>query len=55
VPVAEDTEALRSEIRTFLENAEKPAGLRNYGPTPTDTDVEPGRAWHKYLAEHGHV
>jgi alkylation response protein AidB-like acyl-CoA dehydrogenase len=53
VPVAEDTEALRSEIRTFLENAEKPAGLRNYGPTPTDTDVEPGRAWHKYLAEHG--
>ncbi|MDT5312706.1 MAG: hypothetical protein QOE74_1726 [Mycobacterium sp.] len=55
MPVAEDTEALRSEIRTFLENAEKPAGLRNYGPTPTDTDVEPGRAWHKYLAEHGHV
>jgi alkylation response protein AidB-like acyl-CoA dehydrogenase len=55
VPVAEDTEALRSEIRTFLENAEKPAGLRNYGPTPTDADVEPGRAWHKYLAEHGHV
>ncbi|MBJ7336442.1 acyl-CoA dehydrogenase family protein [Mycolicibacterium sp.] len=51
----EDTESLRSEIRAFLENAEKPAGLRNYGPTPTDADVGPGRAWHRYLAEHGRV
>jgi alkylation response protein AidB-like acyl-CoA dehydrogenase len=55
VPIVEDTEALRSEIRTFLENAQKPAGLRNYGATPTDADVGPGRTWHRYLAEHGHV
>jgi alkylation response protein AidB-like acyl-CoA dehydrogenase len=55
VPLDEDTEALRSEIRTFLENAEKPPGLRNYGATPTDADVGPGRTWHRYLAEHGHV
>lgn len=55
MPSAEDTQALRSEIRTFLENAEKPPGLRNYGPTPTDADVGPGRAWHKYLAAHGQV
>jgi len=59
VPVAsertEDTAALRSRIQTFLENAPKPAGLRNYGPTPTAADVEPGRTWHKYLAEHGYV
>ncbi|HEV7852379.1 MAG TPA: acyl-CoA dehydrogenase family protein, partial [Mycobacterium sp.] len=52
---AEDTAALRSHIRTFLENAPRPADLRNYGPTPTSADVEPGRAWHKYLAEHGYV
>jgi alkylation response protein AidB-like acyl-CoA dehydrogenase len=48
-------EALRSEIRAFLEAAPRPDGLRNYGPTPTDADVGPGRAWHKYLAEHGYA
>ena len=52
---AEDTAALRSQIHSFLENAPKPAGLRNYGPTPTAGDVEPGRAWHRYLAEHRYV
>jgi alkylation response protein AidB-like acyl-CoA dehydrogenase len=52
---AEDTAALRPQIRAFLENAPKPPGLRNYGPTPTAVDVEPGRKWHKYLAEHGYA
>jgi alkylation response protein AidB-like acyl-CoA dehydrogenase len=52
---AEDTAALRGQIHAFLENAPKPAGLRNYGPTPTAADVEPGRAWHRYLAEHKYV
>jgi len=47
--------ALRAQIHSFLENAPKPAGLRNYGPTPTAADVEPGRAWHRYLAEHRYV
>jgi alkylation response protein AidB-like acyl-CoA dehydrogenase len=51
----EDVDALRSGIRVFLQNAPKPAGLRNYGPTPTAEDVEPGRAWHKLLAEHGYA
>ena len=46
---------LRSRCRSFLENAPKPDGLRNYGPTPTADDIEPGRAWHKYLAEHGYA
>lgn len=50
-----DLDALRSEIRRFLQNAPKPPGLRDYGPTPTAADVEPGRAWHKYLADHGYV
>jgi alkylation response protein AidB-like acyl-CoA dehydrogenase len=51
----EDLDALRSHIRAFLEQAPKPAGLRNYGATPTDADVEPGREWHTYLAQHGYV
>jgi alkylation response protein AidB-like acyl-CoA dehydrogenase len=52
---AESASALRAQIHLFLENAPKPAGLRNYGPTPTAADVEPGRAWHRYLAEHTYV
>lgn len=50
-----DIDILRREIRTFLESAPKPLGLRNYGPTPTASDVEPGRVWHRYLADHGYA
>ena len=50
-----DPDALRAEIRSFLDNAPRPAGLRNYGPTPTADDVEPGRTWHRYLADHGYA
>jgi alkylation response protein AidB-like acyl-CoA dehydrogenase len=51
----EDVEAFRTNVRAFLEDAPKPPGLRNYGPTPTAIDVEPGRAWHKYLAVYGYA
>jgi alkylation response protein AidB-like acyl-CoA dehydrogenase len=51
----EDIQALRAQFRAFLENAPKPAGLRNYGPTPTADDVAPGRTWHRYLADHGYT
>ncbi|MCT7657117.1 acyl-CoA dehydrogenase family protein [Mycobacterium deserti] len=50
-----DLEELRSRCRSFLENAPRPDGLRNYGPTPTVDDIAPGRAWHRYLAEHGYA
>lgn len=50
-----DLDALRSRCRSFLESAPRPDGLRNYGPTPTADDIEPGRTWHKYLAEHGYA
>ncbi|WP_166908091.1 acyl-CoA dehydrogenase family protein [Mycobacterium sp. DL440] len=53
--VVEDIDAVRAHIRQFLDNADKPAGLRNYGPTPTADDVEPGRQWHRYLADHGYT
>jgi alkylation response protein AidB-like acyl-CoA dehydrogenase len=44
--------ASRAELRAFLRAAPKPLGLRNYGPTPTAADVEPGSQWHAYLATH---
>jgi alkylation response protein AidB-like acyl-CoA dehydrogenase len=50
-----DVGAIRAEIRSFLHNAPRPPGLRNYGPTPTADDVEPGRIWHRYLADHGYA
>jgi alkylation response protein AidB-like acyl-CoA dehydrogenase len=53
--VSEDIAAMRAEIRSFLGDAPKPAGLRNYGPTPTADDVGPGRTWHRYLADHGYT
>jgi alkylation response protein AidB-like acyl-CoA dehydrogenase len=43
------------QFREFLDAAPKPARLRNYGPTPTADDVEPGRAWHRHLADHGYT
>ncbi|MEB3065118.1 acyl-CoA dehydrogenase family protein [Mycolicibacter sp. MYC101] len=51
----EDINALRAQIRAFLETAPKPAGLRNYGPTPTADDVGPGQQWHRYLADHSYT
>ena len=55
IDAAEDLDTLRTEIRAFLESAPRPDGLRNYGPTPTASDVGPGRVWHRYLAEHGYA
>lgn len=45
----------RAGIRNFLARAPKPIGLRDYGATPTAADVEPGRQWHRYLADHGYT
>ncbi|BBX94280.1 MULTISPECIES: acyl-CoA dehydrogenase family protein [Mycolicibacterium] len=53
--VVEDIDAVRARIREFLDNAPKPTGLRNYGPTPTAGDVEAGQQWHRYLADHGYT
>jgi alkylation response protein AidB-like acyl-CoA dehydrogenase len=51
----EDNTELRNTIRAFLRQAPKPPGLRNYGPTPTAADIQPGRQWHRYLAKHGYT
>lgn len=51
----EDIDAIRASIRTFLAGAPRPAGLRNYGPTPTAEDVDSGRLWHRHLADNGYT
>lgn len=48
---AEDLAEVRKTLQAFLSAAPRPVGLRNYGATPTDSDIEPGRQWHRYLAE----
>ena len=50
-----DLDELRGAIRQFLSDSPRPKGLRNYGPTPTPDDVQPGRRWHQYLASHGYA
>lgn len=50
---AETVDDIRAEVRTFLDTTPRPEGLRNYGPTPTVSDVPPGRLWHKQLAANG--
>jgi alkylation response protein AidB-like acyl-CoA dehydrogenase len=45
----------RETVRAFLADAPRPDGLRNYGPTPAAADVEPGREWHRHLADHGYT
>ncbi|WP_344418190.1 acyl-CoA dehydrogenase family protein [Pseudonocardia ailaonensis] len=39
----------------FLETAPRPAGLHDYGPTPSHGDVRAGRDWQATLAEHGYA
>ncbi|WP_319449741.1 MULTISPECIES: acyl-CoA dehydrogenase family protein [unclassified Mycobacterium] len=51
----EDSTELRHTIRKFLHDAPRPPGLRNYGPTPTAADIEPGKHWHRYLSQHGYT
>jgi alkylation response protein AidB-like acyl-CoA dehydrogenase len=48
-------EAFREEIRSWLDTAERPPGLRAYGGTPDAIDVEPGRIWHQRLAAGGYA
>jgi alkylation response protein AidB-like acyl-CoA dehydrogenase len=47
--------AFRSEIREWLVQAPRPAGLHDYGPTPTPDDVQAGRAWQRQLADAGYA
>ena len=48
-------ESFRAEVRAWLAGAPRPAGLHDYGPTPTPDDIDAGRAWQGMLAEAGYA
>jgi len=50
-----DIAAFREQLRAWLESVPKPAGLRDYGPTPTVDDVPAGRQWQRLLADAGYA
>lgn len=52
---AQELTQVRQRIRDFLASAPRPEGLRNYGATPTDSDIDAGRKWHRLLADHGYA
>jgi alkylation response protein AidB-like acyl-CoA dehydrogenase len=43
----------RDEVRQWFSTVRRPFGLRDYGATPTESDLEAGRAWQRLLAEAG--
>ncbi|WP_214109376.1 acyl-CoA dehydrogenase family protein [Acrocarpospora catenulata] len=43
----------RSRLEDWLTQVEVPAGLRDYGSTPTREDLDAGRAWQRRLVEGG--
>jgi alkylation response protein AidB-like acyl-CoA dehydrogenase len=51
----DDPEAFREQVRTWLARVPRPAGLRDYGPTPTLADVPTGRRWQRVLMDHGYA
>jgi alkylation response protein AidB-like acyl-CoA dehydrogenase len=54
---AEDpsAETFRAQVRSWLATRPWPAGLRDYGQTPTLDDVPAGREWQRVLAEAGYA
>jgi alkylation response protein AidB-like acyl-CoA dehydrogenase len=49
-PAEED---FRARLEAWLDSTEVPAGLRDYGATPTADDVPAGRAWQRLLVDGG--
>ncbi len=45
----------RTEVRAWLEQAARPVGLHDYGPTPTPDDITAGRTWQGQLAAAGYA
>lgn len=43
----------RERLCGWLDSVQRPAGLRDFGATPTAEDIEPARAWQALLHEHG--
>jgi alkylation response protein AidB-like acyl-CoA dehydrogenase len=52
---AEPAERFRAEVREWLRTSPRPAGLHDYGPTPTPADIPAGREWQRALAAAGYA
>jgi alkylation response protein AidB-like acyl-CoA dehydrogenase len=48
-------EGFRAEVRAWLAGTPRPAGLRDYGQTPTAADIAAGREWQRILAAAGYA
>jgi len=48
-------QAFRDELVAWLAAVERPAGLRDFGMTPTDADLDAAVLWHKLLVEAGYA
>jgi alkylation response protein AidB-like acyl-CoA dehydrogenase len=48
-------DSFRKGLVAWLAETPRPAGLRDYGPTPASSDITAGRAWHRQLAAAGYV
>ena len=49
------TTDFRAEVRRWLDQAPRPEGLNDYGPTPQPEEVPAGRAWHRQLYDAGYA
>jgi alkylation response protein AidB-like acyl-CoA dehydrogenase len=50
------TEAeFRSQLVQWLANVDRPAGLRDYGMTPTEADLDSAIEWHRLLYDAGYA
>lgn len=47
--LTQEEERFREDLLAWLGSVERPAGLRDYGATPTADDIGPGRAWQRLL------
>jgi alkylation response protein AidB-like acyl-CoA dehydrogenase len=47
--------AFRDRLVHWLSTVERPEGLRDYGMTPTEADLEAAVAWHRLLDEAGYA
>jgi alkylation response protein AidB-like acyl-CoA dehydrogenase len=50
-----DEAAFRNELVHWLESVERPPGLRDYGMTPTEADLDSAIAWHRLLYQAGYA
>ncbi len=51
--LSESERRFRDQLCKWLDTVDPPAGLRDFGATPTAEDIEPARAWQRMLHDNG--